>query len=216
MVNVIKKYYINVIILLIGIVLIAFGGSTFLAAEIGSDAVMVFNQGVATFFNLEVGFGIMITNIALLLIVIFINRKSIGLGTFAMVFLLGPLVNFIIKHNILPTPSNLLWSIVMLLTGVIVGGFGISLYIYANVGLSPFEGIIITIVDKTKIRFAYIKIINDAILFTLGYLLGGVFGIGSIITVFLFGPVIDLFMKILKRSNIIKNSNGQTEEIKTL
>ena len=92
----------------------------------------------------------------------------------------------------------------MVLIGIVIGGLGLALYMYADLGLSPFEGIIVTISNETKVRFGIIKIIFDAIYFTTGALLGGVFGIGSIMTVFLYGPTIDMFMKLLKKTNIIK------------
>ncbi|HQM06791.1 MAG TPA: hypothetical protein PLR97_03180, partial [Bacilli bacterium] len=59
--------------------------------------------------------------------------------------------------------------------------------------------------EKTNWRFAYIKIVNDAIFFTVGWLLGGVFGIASVITVLIYGPLIDFFIKILTKTNLLKS-----------
>lgn len=201
----IKKYYLNILILLIGMILMAFGGSFFITSQMGSDALMVFNQGLAHFLNIEVGYALIISNCIAFFVIVFINRKTIGLGTIVIALLLGPMINFIININILVTPNNVFLKLMMTLLGNLIGGLGIAMYLYADVGLSPFEAIIITIEKKTKWRFAFLKIINDAIFFLIGFLLGGKFGIGSIITVIIFGPIIAFFLKILTSTHIIKN-----------
>lgn len=200
----IKKYYRNVIVLLLGVLLLSIGGTLFLTANIGSDSLMVFNQGISVVLKTKVGLAIMISNIIALFIIFFINKKTLGLGSLAIIFLLGPTIQIIKDANIFKTPNTLILQILMVLIGIVIGGLGLALYMYADLGLSPFEGIIVTISNKTKVRFGIIKIIFDAIYFTTGALLGGVFGIGSIMTVFLYGPTIDMFMKLLKKTNIIK------------
>lgn len=200
----IMKYYRNVIVLLLGVLLLSIGGALFLTANIGSDSLMVFNQGISVVLKTKVGLAIMISNIIALFIIFFINKKTLGLGSLAIIFLLGPTIQIIKDANIFKTPNTLILQILMVLIGIVIGGLGLALYMYADLGLSPFEGIIVTISNKTKVRFGIIKIIFDAIYFTTGALLGGVFGIGSIMTVFLYGPTIDMFMKLLKKTNIIK------------
>lgn len=200
----IMKYYRNVIVLLLGVLLLSIGGALFLTANIGSDSLMVFNQGISVVLKTKVGLAIMISNIIALFIIFFINKKTLGLGSLAIIFLLGPTIQIIKDANIFKTPNTLILQILMVLIGIVIGGLGLALYMYADLGLSPFEGIIVTISNKTKVRFGIIKIIFDAIYFTTGALLGGVFGIGSIMTVFLYGPTIDMFMKLLKKTNIMK------------
>lgn len=200
----IKKYYRNVIVLLLGVLLLSIGGALFLTANIGSDSLMVFNQGISVVLKTKVGLAIMISNIIAFFIIFFINKKTLGLGSLAIIFLLGPTIQIIKDANIFKPPNTLILQILMVLIGIVIGGLGLALYMYADLGLSPFEGIIVTISNKTKVRFGIIKIIFDAIYFTTGALLGGVFGIGSIMTVFLYGPTIDMFMKLLKKTNIIK------------
>lgn len=200
----IKKYYRNVIVLLLGVLLLSIGGALFLTANIGSDSLMVFNQGISVVLKTKVGLAIMISNIIALFIIFFINKKTLGLGSLAIIFLLGPTIQIIKDANIFKTPNTLILQILMVLIGIVIGGLGLALYMYADLGLSPFEGIIVTISNETKVRFGIIKIIFDAIYFTTGALLGGVFGIGSIMTVFLYGPTIDMFMKLLKKTNIMK------------
>ena len=65
----IKKYYRNVIVLLLGVLLLSIGGALFLTANIGSDSLMVFNQGISVVLKTKVGLAIMISNIIALFII---------------------------------------------------------------------------------------------------------------------------------------------------
>lgn len=197
----------NVIVLVIGVTLMSIGGAIFLTANIGSDSLMVFNQGVSVVLGASIKDGITISNLVALVIILFINRKSLGIGSFAIIFLLGPGVQLVQATNILSTPNSFILQIIMVVCGVIIGGLGIALYMYADLGLSPFEGVIVTISNKYQWRFGIVKIVFDAIFFVSGMLLGGIFGWGSIITVFLYGPIIDIFSRLLQRSNIIKKQS---------
>lgn len=205
-----RKNYKNLIMLLIGITLMAIGGLFFIHAELGSDALMVLNQGVATFLNMSVGNAMIVTNIIGLVVIIILYRSSIGIGTIAVTVLLGVILNFINGLNIISHSDHFILNLLMVLSAIVFGGFGVALYIFSNTGFSPFEGLIIYIVEKTNIRFGIIKIINDIIFFGIGYLLGGVVGIGSIIAVIMFGPIIDFYLVML---NKIKARNKSDEII---
>lgn len=207
--KIIKNYYLNVIVLLLGVFLMAIGGVLFLEATLGGDALLVMNQGLGKTLKIETGTAMIISNIIGLTFVLIFYRKSIGLSTLIVTIFLGLAINGIASLNIIKGSSHLVINILIVLLGIIIGGFGVALYIYADLGLSPFEGVIIFIMNKTNQRFFLIKIINDLILFILGYLMGGIVGIGSILTVFLFGPVIDVYLVLLKKTNIIKQKETQ-------
>ena len=207
----IKKYYINVITLIIGVSFMALGGAMLVSAGYGSDALMVYNQGLATALKIDIGTAIIISNCLAFVVMLIVNKKDIGLGTLMIAFLLGPLVNLVLYLGFLPEANTIFESIIIIAFAFIFGTFGISLYMYSSIGLSPFEGILIAIKEKKKWRFAYIKIVNDAIFFLIGWLLGGVFGIASIITVIVYGPLIDMFTKIFTKLNIIKKEEKLPE-----
>lgn len=203
--GIIKKYYKNIIILIVGISLMSLGGAILVVANEGSDALMVYNQGFAKILNIKIGASIMISNILAFIAILFIDKKSVGLGTLAIAFILGPIVDFILASNLIFVPSGIVGKILLILLGFLIACLGTTLYINSGVGLSPFEGILIAIKNKKNWKFRYIKIVNDIIFFTIGYLLGGVFGIASICTVFLYGPLIDMYTYFLKKLKIIKD-----------
>jgi uncharacterized membrane protein YczE len=73
-----------------------------------------------------------------------------------------------------------------------------------KLGLSPFESVVVAIQEKLKTHFRYVKIVFDAVLFIIGYLLGGVVGFGSIIAIITIGPLVDLFILVFKKIKIFQ------------
>lgn len=189
------------------IILVGFGAYSLVHSGIGGDAVLVFQEGIAVFTGIELGYIIMIINGLMAIILFFVNRSMVNIGTLAFIFLLGPMVNFFTKLAIFPTPITFIEKLMVFGIATVIVTFGISLYLYADVGYTAFEGLLIEIRDRTKIRFAYIKIVTDLFLFVIGILLGGTFGWGSVISVFIFGPLIDFYVNLLKKSKIIKKTS---------
>ncbi|MDD3139923.1 MAG: cyclic nucleotide-binding domain-containing protein [Lachnospiraceae bacterium] len=69
---------------------------------------------------------------------------------------------------------------------------------YVNIGLDPFTGIVMVLVDKFKLEYRIVKILFDLIMIALGILLGGHLGIITIITALVAGPIIQFFTACLK------------------
>lgn len=194
---------IRLLLLLIGIIILGFGAAFLTSVGIGGDAVLVFEQGFAKAINVNLGNGVLILNIIILIILFFLDRQMINIGTVITVLLIGPIINFFLKVNLFPNSSYLIIKILLCLIAILITAFGIALYLYANIGYAPFEGIIMAVKKKTKLEFRYIKIANDVILFIVGWVLGGTFGIGSIMTIFLFGPLIDFYTKLIKKIKLV-------------
>lgn len=200
-----KSYLIKFIFLNIGIFGMATGGVFFVQSTIGSDALMVMNQGISVALNVELGYGVIIGNVIALLLMIIFDRQDIGLATILIALLIGQYVNLIQAINLIPLATSLIQSLLYIIVGELIGGFSIALYLLSQLGFSPFEAINMVISKKKNISFGKIKVITDALMFTLGFILGGKVGIGSIIIVLTFGPLIDLYLMLLKKTKLIKS-----------
>jgi uncharacterized membrane protein YczE len=194
-----SNYIYRLLVLVLGVILIALGATIIVTSDIGGDSVVVLQQGFTDFFGIEdLGLGILILNTLLIFVLYLMNKKMVNIGTFITSLLIGPLVSLYSLLPFLNQPDTLILQILMTIAGSVITSIGIAVYIIANIGYSPYEGIMITIKDKTKIRFSIVKIIGDVVMFGIGILLGGKFGIGSIIAIILFGPLIELFLKVLR------------------
>lgn len=198
---------VKLVLLFLSIILVGFGAYSLVHSGIGGDAILVFQDGISVFTGIELGIIIMIVNAVMTIFLFMINKSMINIGTLAFIFLLGPTVALFSEISLFPIPTSFIESLMIFIIASVIVTFGISLYLYADVGYTAFEGLLIEIKDRTNIRFAYIKILTDIFFFIIGIFLGGTFGWGSVISVFIFGPLIDFYLYILKKTNIIKKTS---------
>ncbi len=185
---------------LIGLTFVSIGASFFITANIGSEAITVFMQGIMLQTQTNYAVAIVVANLMPVIILFAIRRNDLlSFGSFAVI-LIGPLIDFWLASGLFVTPNNFILQMSFLVIGILSTGFGLALYIHANVGMSPFEALVVAISQKfKKIKFFLIKIFFDMIFLLLGFVLGGVVGLGTIISVLAFGPVINTYLVILKR-----------------
>lgn len=204
--------YKNIICIFVGILFLAIGTAFFKNSYFGSDAVSTLNLGLAKTLKLSYGTTNIIMNAVALIVLLIVAKNYLGIGTILVTFLLGVTINLIDQIGIVPSLKDFdkIWYIeysvklLYLLLANFICSFGVAIYIYANRGLTGFEGILMKIHTSTKIPFGVIKIINDIIFIIIGFLLGGTVGLGTIISSVIFGPLVDLNTKILKKTKILK------------
>jgi uncharacterized membrane protein YczE len=185
---------------LFGLVFMSVGASFFITANIGSEAITVFIQGIMFKTNSNYAISIIVANLVPVSLLFAIKRNDLlSFGSFA-ILLIGPLIDFWLASGLFVTPSLIFMQILFLTIGIMLTGFGLSVYIHANVGMSPFEALVVAISQKFKnVRFFIIKILFDMLFLIVGFVLGGVVGIGTVISVLAFGPVINTYLFLLKK-----------------
>ena len=82
----------------------------------------------------------------------------------------------------------------MLAAGCVILAFGMTMVIKSDAGTGPNDLVALVISEKMKWRFGIVRICTDAVFVIVGFLLGGVFGAGTVICAFLVGPVADVFL----------------------
>ena len=112
-------------------------------------------------------------------------------------FLVGYFAEFMefLLNKMNPDP-NLALRILSLILGVVIMCFASAMYFTADLGVSTYDAIALTLSERhTKWKFKYIRILTDLICVVIGGLLGGVIGIGTLVTAFFMGPLIAFFNK---------------------
>ena len=189
-----------------GVILSGICVGIFKLAAFGVDPFQAFMSGLNTAIPISFGTLYMIANIVLLLFSLIFNRKNIGIATFINLFLLGYITQFTYAflHNIFSNPNLIIRSL-SLIIGVVLLCFASALYMTADLGVSTYDSIAITMADKWHIGpFKWIRVSTDVCCVIIGVILflvgGGVIkdiptfaGIGTIFTAFFMGPLIDFF-----------------------
>ena len=189
-----------------GVILSGICVGIFKLAAFGVDPFQAFMSGLNTAIPISFGTLYMIANIVLLLFSLIFNRKNIGIATFINLFLLGYITQFTYAflQNIFSNPNLIIRSL-SLIIGVVLLCFASALYMTADLGVSTYDSIAITMADKWHIGpFKWIRVSTDVCCVIIGVILflvgGGVIkdiptfaGIGTIFTALFMGPLIDFF-----------------------
>lgn len=204
---------------LCGVIICAISVGFFKHAALGVDPFQSLMAGLDAMIPIEFGTLYVIVNAILLLFTLVFDRKNIGIATAINLFLLGYITQFTYEllQVLLPAPS-LLVRVLCLIIGIVVICFGSSLYMTANLGVSTYDAVAIVLSGKWKLgQFQYVRICCDLVCVVLGvglFLLAGgtlaqvptIAGIGTIITAFFMGPLIQFFCRhvaepMLKKTN---------------
>jgi len=96
----------------------------------------------------------------------------------------------------LPEVHNLAVRWAMLLGGIVVTSFGMALYIGAGLGPGPRDGLMTGLVVRTGQSVRLVRSVIEVTVLTVGWLLGGSVGIGTVVYAFGIGPLVQLFVRL--------------------
>lgn len=198
----------RILMSLFGVLTGAVSVAIFKIAAFGVDPFQTFMAGLDALVPVQFGTLYVIANAVLFLFALVFDRHYIGLATFINLFLLGYVVQF--SHDTLrmiPLFADPVLGvrIVCIIVGIIAICFGSAFYITADLGVSTYDAVALIMANTWKWwKFKYIRIITDSVCVIVGcalYLMAGgrwenipaIAGIGTIITAFFMGPLIEFF-----------------------
>lgn len=198
----------------------------FKTAAFGVDPFQTFMAGLDALIPIKFGTLYVITNAVLLLFALVFDRHYINLATFINLFLLGYVTQFTFAflQTILPSPSIPVRAI-CLIVGIVIICIGSALYMTADLGVSTYDAVALIISNTWKKgQFKYIRIVTDLVCVILGcilYLLAGgqikdiptIAGIGTIITAFFMGPLIEFFNEKIARPILKENIENDKKSV---
>lgn len=202
-----KLFVMRLIMSLVGVCICGVAVGFFNAAVFGVDPFQRFAQGLHNQFQFipvfaSYGTFYAAANLVLLVIDFFLERHYIGLATFLNMFFVGYLVTFSewCIDLVVPEPG-LPARVVLLIIGIFLCCLASALYYTADLGVSTYGAIPLFITDcKPQVAgkvvpFRFIRIVSDLICVIIGYACGAVVGIGTVITAFFMGPLIEVLKK---------------------
>jgi uncharacterized membrane protein YczE len=131
----------------------------------------------------------------MLILIFIIDKHYIGIATFINVFLYGYIIQaseYVVIQHVGENPSMTI-RIILLVLGIVIICFASSLYFTANLGVSTYDAVALILYDKKVAKFKYLRIATDLFCVIVGFLLGGLVGIGTLLTAFFMGPFIEFF-----------------------
>ena len=204
----------RVLMTISGVIIVGISVGIFSFSRMGLDPFMVFAHGTWMLTKLDFGTYYVILSAVMLVVIFFVNKHKIGLGTLINLFLIGYVTEFSewVMNRLIPDPG-FATRFVLLIIAIVIMCFASALYFTADMGVSTYDAIAITISErKPKWKFKYIRITTDLICVLIGWSLGATVGIGTIVTAFFMGPLISFFNKtVAEPMRYGKNGKGDKE-----
>lgn len=166
-----------------------------LYSNLGMSPWGVFQFGLAEMLPLTFGQVSQVVGLAVLVLGWALGFPP-GLGTVANMYLVGLFIDLVMAWNLLPQPTELVPQIAMLLLGVVVIGIASLLYLRAQLGAGPRDGLMVGLVTKLDRPVSQIRMAIEVTVLVMGFSLGGPVGIGTILNALLTGPVIQRVFKL--------------------
>ena len=207
----------RILMSLCGVLICAVSVGIFKIAALGVDPFQSLMAGLDQMIPIDFGTLYVIVNVVLLSFSLITDRSKIGLATFINLFLLGYVTDF--TYNFLQTviiAPSLMVRFLCLAVGIVTIYISSALYMTADLGVSTYDAIAIVMAEKWKVApFKYCRIMADLVCVATGvalFLLSGgtwdkvptIAGIGTIITAFFMGPLIEFFNEKIARPMLCK------------
>jgi len=203
--NTVKIMVLKILLTLLSSIFIGLGVSFLVYSQKGSDALLTVIDGLSKIFGLTTGNSNLLVNFTLFLFAIVVGSKYINLGTIIGTFTIGPCIDIwtnLLSPHLMPTELFHI-DIIFCIVGILIISLGVAISIAIRFGFGPMDCIIFFIKNKTNISYKYIKIVFDITTICIGASLGGVIGVGTIISAIITGPSIEFFVKRVN-STILK------------
>ncbi|MCL2067690.1 MAG: hypothetical protein FWG99_09535 [Treponema sp.] len=192
-----KLMIVRLLSVMIGLIFYALGIVVTIKANIGYAPWDVFHVGFANTFGISIGLSSIIVGLVIVVILIILKEK-IGLGTVLNMILIGAFIDIIMAINIIPTPNILVINILMLIAGLFLISIGSFFYIRSAFGIGPRDNLMVVLTKRTKIPVGICRSIIELLATVIGWRLGGMVGIGTIISVIGIGFCIQITFRILR------------------
>lgn len=198
-----RELLLRVVMLLIGLTIAHLGVTLFLLSNLGADPFNVFVQGIFRTLRrfveaplLTHGNVHMAISFLIILILLIVDRSYVKIGTILCMFCGGPIIDFftMVLGPLFETYESRPFQVAALALGCVILAFGMTIVIKSDAGTGPNDLVALVISEKTHKKFGIVRILVDVSFVVIGFLLGGLVGLGTIICAFLVGPVAGFFL----------------------
>ena len=185
----------SVFMLAIGLFLFGLGEALLVASGAGVSPWTVFAQGFSKVTDWSIGFSTFTISFFVLLLWIPLRQKP-GVGTILNIIIISFVLDLSAPY--LPVFDTTALQLAEAALGVVITGIGGGIYLIANLGPGPRDGLMTGLQRKTGLSLATVRSIIEVSVVIVGWSLGGVVGLGTVLFAFGIGPSVAASMSLLK------------------
>jgi uncharacterized membrane protein YczE len=179
--------------LYLGLVAYGLSMAMMIRSRLGNMPWDVLHQGIAQRLGLSIGW-VAIGVGALALLAWIPLRQWPGLGTISNVVVIGLVMDRVLA--VLPSPAGLAPRVLLLVGGIVLNGIATGAYIGAGLGPGPRDGLMTGLARRTGRSIRLVRTAIEVVVVAAGWLLGGVFGVGTVLYAVTIGPLAQLFLPL--------------------
>ena len=180
-----------------GLTLFGLGEGLLIVSVAGASPWSVLAQGIFLNVGLSIGIITILISVVVLILWLPLNQKP-GIGTILNALIIGLMIDVCIKF--VPTPENYISQLFLAIIAVLTVGLGGGIYLVANLGAGPRDGLMIGLQKKTNLPIAGVRATLEITVMSIGWYLGGTVGIGTLLFAFGIGPAVALGLFIVGKT----------------
>ena len=193
-----KPRSVTLMMLVIGLFLFGLGEAIIIGSGSGVSPWTVLAQGISMRSNLSIGVATFLISVSIL--IFWIPLKQIpGIGTVLNAIIIASAIDLTLPY--LPRPDTTFFKILQASFGILIVGIGSGIYLSSNLGPGPRDGLMVGLQKKTNTAIPVIRTFIELSAVTLGWFLGGVVGIGTILFVFGVGPCVGIGLTLVEKTS---------------
>jgi hypothetical protein len=179
-----------------GLTLFGLGEGLLIVSASGASPWSVLAQGL--YLNLGFSVGVITIFISFIVLLLWIPLKQkIGIGTILNALIIGLMIDVCIRH--VATPESYIDQILLGAVAVVIVGLGGGIYLVANLGAGPRDGLMIGLQKKTNLPIALVRGTLEITVMSVGWYLGGTVGVGTLLFAFGIGPCVALSLFLVNK-----------------
>ncbi len=192
-----KPKFLTLFFCCFGLMLFGLGEGLLIVSFTGASPWSVLAQGISLNVNLSIGTITLLISISVLILWIPLGQK-LGIATILNALIIALMIDLCIKF--VPTPINYYNQLILAIVSVITVGIGGGIYLVSNLGAGPRDGLMVGLQVKTNLPIALVRALLEISVVTIGWYLGGIVGIGTLLFAFGIGPCVALGLYLVDKT----------------
>ena len=182
--------------LVFGLVIFGLGEGLLILSTTGNSPWSVLAEGISNTTSLSIGAATFFISVSVLFLWIFIKQKP-GLGTIFNIIIIAGMID--ITLSFFDTPSSIWMKYFLAFFSVLLVGLGSGIYLVANLGPGPRDGLMTGLTKLTNLPIALVRAFLEISAVLAGWYLGGTVGAGTLIFAFGIGPSVALGLFLVNK-----------------
>ena len=179
-----------------GLTLFGLGEGLLIVSFTGASPWSVLAQGISSNVNFSIGTITLLISFVVLILWVPLGQKP-GIGTILNALIIALMIDLCIKF--VPTPSNYIYQLFLAIAAVLMVGIGGGIYLASNLGAGPRDGLMIGLQKASNLPIAAVRAILEISVVSIGWYLGGVVGVGTLLFAFGIGPCVALGLYLVDK-----------------